>query len=122
MVAQALDKVHHVRGDNDSSAGGNEATQNVLNISGGNRVDRLKGLVQDQHGGRVNESGGERNLLGHTGGVVGDGTTRSVGQVHCGEQVLDAGCDSFLIDSVQVAGVGDELLAGELVEEMHTVG
>lgn len=38
----------------------------------------------------MNESGGERNLLGHTGGVVGNGTARSVGQIHCGEQVLDA--------------------------------
>ena len=122
MVAQALDKVHHVRGDNDSSAGGNEATQNVLNIGGRNRVDRFEGLIENQHGGRVNESGGERNLLGHTGGVVGDGTARSVGQVHCSEQILDAGGDGFLIDSVQVAGVGDELLTGELVEEVHAIG
>ena len=70
----------------------------------------------------MNEGCGERNLLGHTGGVVGDGTARSVGQVHCGEQILNAGGDGFLIDSVQVAGVGDELLAGELVEEVHAVG
>ena len=57
----------------------------------------------------MNEGGGERNLLGHTGGVVGNGTARSIGQVHCGEQVFDARGNGFLIDSVQVAGVGDEL-------------
>ena len=70
----------------------------------------------------MDEGGGERNLLGHTGGVVGNGTARSVGQVHCGEQVLDAGGNGFLIDPVQVAGVGDELFTGELVEEVHAVG
>ena len=70
----------------------------------------------------MDERRGERDFLGHTGGVVGDSTARRIGQIHGGQQVLDAGGNGFFIDSVQVTGVGNELLAGELIEEMHAVG
>ena len=72
-----------VRGCDKSRAG-------CLNIGRGNRVDASKGPSRVSTEGAWMKRRGERNLLGHTGGIVGDGATGRVCQVHGGQQVLDA--------------------------------
>ena len=65
---------------------------------------------------------GESNLLGHARGVVDDELVAVRQQVHRPQQVLGTRGDGVAVETPEQAGVGDELGAGEPVEEANAVG
>ena len=87
VVAHALDQVHDVAGDDDGSAGGHVAVQDVADVRGGDGIHGFERLVEDQQPGRVDQRRGEGDLLGHAGGVVHHQRAGVIAQVQGGEQL-----------------------------------
>src|SRR3546814_17892456 len=55
VVAHALDEVHRVTGHDDGAPAGGISAQDVLDVGGRHRVDRLEWLIQHEQPGRVDE-------------------------------------------------------------------
>jgi hypothetical protein len=72
VIADLLDQLHDVAGEQHRRARGGESRQQPANHVSGDRVDALERLVQEQHGRVVDQGAAERALLAHPGGVVGD--------------------------------------------------
>ncbi len=121
VVAHPLDQVHDVAGDDDGAAGSHVAVQDVADVGGGDRVHGFERLVQHQQPGRVDQRRGEGDLLGHAGGVVHHQRSGVGAQVQGGEQFPDACGHHVLVHAAQQAGVADQLLAGQPVEEPDAV-
>src|SRR5690606_12827598 len=122
MVAQTLDQLHDVAGKDDGAAVVDEGAQDAPDGHAGDWVDGLERLVEHEHGRRVDEGGGQRDLLRHPGGVVDDEDVGRVGEVERGEQGGTPLGDDRRVHAAQHTRVVDELGAGEPVEELHPVG
>ena len=96
--------------------------QDVADVRRRHRVDRLERLVEHQQARRVHQRRGERDLLRHAGGVVGDDRAGRALEVEQAQQVGDALGDDVAVEPEQQAREGDELLAGEPVVEVDAVG
>jgi hypothetical protein len=86
VVADLLDQLHHVAGEQHRGAGAGEAGQQPADDVGGDRIDAFERLVQEQHGGVVDQRAAQHGLLAHAGGVVRDQPFGVLGQVEHGEQ------------------------------------
>lgn len=122
MVAQALHRGHDVAGDDHGAAGGGVVPQDRLDRLGGDRVDGLEGLIQDQDGGRVNHGAGQVDLLAHTRRVVGYQGGSGIPQPQYLDQLSRPGHDDVALEPAQESGVGDELKTVETVEGAQPVG
>src|SRR5439155_19064074 len=82
VAAEALDDLQDVGGEEDRGAARDHALEHRLERAGGDRVHSLERLVEEENARAVDDGGGERELLLHAVGVVGDERFRPVGELH----------------------------------------
>ena len=86
------------------------------------RVDRLEGLVQEQHPGGVEQGGGQSDLLAHPVAVVGHQRPGRLGQAEHVEQLPGTLGHGGRGHAAQQAVVGEQFVAGEPVEQAQVLG
>jgi len=119
---QALDDFEHVRGEEDGDAARDHALQHRFQSAGGDGVDAFEGLVEEEDARPVDDGGGERELLLHAVGEVGDQLLVLAGEVHEVEQL---GCSLVCGHAIQAVHAADEaevLAGGEAAEQGHALG
>jgi hypothetical protein len=121
VVAHALYQVHDVARHDHRAAGLDEALEDVADVRRRDRVDRLERLVEHEQPRRMHHRTGERDLLGHTRRVVHDEGATGGLEVEQAKEVGGALRHHRPIEPVEQSRVGDELEAGEPVEQPHAV-
>lgn len=122
MRAHLFDQCHHVRRDNHRAAGLRVFDEDVFEVGAGHRVHGFKRLVQDQNARAMNHRGGQADLLGHAGRIIGDHRVGGPGQVESIEQVLGATRGLIAAHAAQHAGVDEQLQTGQSVEDLVGLG
>ena len=116
VAAQALHDFEHVRGQKNRGAAGDHALQHGFQRAGGDGVHAFEGLVEEQNLRGVYHGGGERQLLLHAVGIVGDQFLRLIGELHEVEQLGGALGGGIAVEAVHASGEAEELSAGEATE------
>ncbi len=109
-------------GEDDGGTGRRVPFEHAADGLGGDRVDALERLVEEEHVRVVQQGGGEADLLAHAGGVVGDQLVGVVGEVEDGEQFLGPAVDLGARQSAQPAVVLEQLAAAEPLEHAQALG
>ena len=103
VVAEPLDDLEDVRGEEDRAAPVHERREQVLDLAGGDGVDALEGLVEEEQARRRQERHGERHLLAHAVRVVGDERVLRAREIHEREQLPGAALDGGRREAVHLA-------------------
>src|SRR6266536_4587109 len=90
-VADLLDLVEQVRGEEYGAALGDEAADHAAELVDAGRVEAVGGLVQDQQLGVGEQGAGGAEALAHSERVGGDALVRALGESHARERALDPG-------------------------------
>ena len=117
VVADLLDELHDVAGEQHGRARADEAGQQPADDVGGDRIDALERLVQEQHRGVVDQGAAEHGLLAHAGGVVGDQPLGVLGQVEHVQQLLGPGAGLAGRHAAEPPGVFQQLLTAQPLEQ-----
>ena len=110
--AQLLDGGHHVRGENDGAAATRVVGEDLADVRRGNGVHGLERFVEDQDSRRVDEGGGQGNLLRHARRVVADQLLPGLGQVEGREEFVSTLAGDGRVQAVEHAHVDEEVRAG----------
>ncbi len=120
--AETLDDFEYVGGEEDGCSAGDHALEHGLEGVGGDGVDSLEGLVEEEEPGTVDDGGGEGEFFAHAVGVVGDELFGLVGEAHELEEFGGALGGGGVVEAVHAADEVEVLAGGELAEEGHALG
>ena len=120
--AEALYDFEHVGREEDGGAALDHPVEHVFEDAGGYGVDAFEGLVQEEDFGAVDDGGGERELLLHAVGEVGDHLFAVGGEGHEVEQVAGALGGGDGVETVHAADEGEVLGRVEAAEEGEAFG
>ena len=116
-VADALDDVEHVRAVEDGLPLGGESGDEVAHQDAGVDVQARQRLVEQQQVGVVEEGRAQQHLLPHPLGVGVERGHPVLGEAELRQEAVDARLQAMLGHLLQAADEGQELLAGQALEE-----
>jgi hypothetical protein len=121
VVAEALDHLHDVAGEDHGAAAGDEALQDVADQGGRHGVDGLERLVEHEQARRVQQGAGQAHLLLHAGRVVDHQGAVADAQLENLEQLAGPLVDGGGVHPAEQAVIGEQLGTREPVEQAHAV-
>jgi hypothetical protein len=122
VVAQALDHLEHVAGEDDGAAAGHVTLEDVADQRCRDRVDRLERFVQHQQPRCMQQRAGQADLLLHAGRIVDHQGAVAGAQLEHVEQLPGSLVDGRRVHPTQQPVIGEQLGAGQPVEVAYAVG
>ena len=121
-VTQALDQLHDVTREHDRVAAVGEAFEHAANGAGRHGIDRFERLVEEEDARAVQQGGGQGDLLAHPVAVVDHQRAGRLGQAEHIQQLFGATGDHGRVHAPQQPVVGQQLGAGEALEQGQVLG
>jgi len=121
VVADLLDLVHVVRGEQDGETAVGQALDQGAHVADPAGVEAVGGLVEHQQPGVAQQAGGDAEALAHAVGVAGDLVVLPSGQVDGVEDLGDAAGPEAAVAAVEEREALEVLRAGEVGVELRAL-